>query len=315
MNRTMTVKTLFLLLVMWMPIAVPCHASWDDYEDDFYDYNTYEEWDEEEEYGEEDWDDYDEDGTSIYGGTIPEVIVDGTDRSDEDEEDEEDDWWHTDTDGDSENIVDVENEQNSELEEDEPEHTNKEPSGYQTAEQVIQELKSQTPELKNLLDQLQKENRIHVHNGERTCYVQSSGFLFIGKGATNDMVLHETIHYLQDECGKLNYDKNSINNEYETQWLTFLATYIEQLGLYPQSELGLSDEFFYEMMNQLSQNIDFDTKATNDDFYDIIDKYADGHENEFSEKLSANGSDNSYNHSYDSNYKYDWRGMLNKLGY
>lgn len=87
MNRTMTVKTLFLLLVMWMPLAVPCHASWDDNDDDFYDYYTYEEWDEEDEYDEEDWDDYDEDGTSIYGGTIPEVIVDGTDRSDDN-----DDW-------------------------------------------------------------------------------------------------------------------------------------------------------------------------------------------------------------------------------
>lgn len=38
MNRTMTVKTLFLLLVMWMPLAVPCHAAWDDYEDDFNNY-------------------------------------------------------------------------------------------------------------------------------------------------------------------------------------------------------------------------------------------------------------------------------------
>lgn len=314
MNRTMTVKTLFLLLVMWMPLAVPCHASWDDYDDDFYDYYTYEEWDEEDEYDEEDWDDYDEDGTSIYGGTIPEVIVDGTDRSDEDEEDEEDDWWHTDTDGDSENIVDVENEQNSELEEDEPEHTNKEPSGYQTAEQVIQELKSQTPELKNLLDQLQKENRIHVHNGERTCYVQSSGFLFIGKGATHDMVLHETIHYLQDECGKLNYDKNSINNEYETQWLTYLTTYIEY-GCGSFAELGLDEASFRTMRDLLEQNVDWETGTVTDGFYDIVAEYADGHENEFSVRLGSTDHNNAYTNSYDSNYDYDWKGMMNKLGY
>ncbi len=57
MNRTMTVKTLFLLLVMWMPLAVPCHAAWDDDDDDFYDYYTYEEWDDDDEYDEEDWGD------------------------------------------------------------------------------------------------------------------------------------------------------------------------------------------------------------------------------------------------------------------
>ncbi len=70
----MTVKTLFLLLVMWMPLAVPCHASWDDYDDDWYDYYEDDE--------DDDW--WADDDGCIFGGVIPDVIVDGTDRSDDD---------------------------------------------------------------------------------------------------------------------------------------------------------------------------------------------------------------------------------------
>ena len=59
MNRTMTVKTLFLLLVMWMPLAVPCHASWDDDDDDWYDYYEDDEDDEDDDWwaDDDDWDD------------------------------------------------------------------------------------------------------------------------------------------------------------------------------------------------------------------------------------------------------------------
>ena len=141
--------------------------------------------------------------------------------------------------------------------------------------------------------------------------------------AIEENISHEIIHSIQDEMANLSYDKSSINNEYETAWLVTLSKFLQN-GAYSTLTLGISEQQRIEMYLELERYVI--PNETNrysliiqDGFFSVLLQYCTGHEESFSETMKKicnnDPRHDEYWHSYDKDYIYDWKGMLERLGY
>ncbi len=187
---------------------------------------------------------------------------------------------------------------------------------------IFKNLANRNIVLKNLINKLIVNNRIRISPGTRTYYEPKNHCLFISnKDLVENKLLHELIHSVQDDILKLSYENCSINNEYEAAWLVTLCTYL-QFGIHANSTLGIDedtqDRMFAIFDMHTTENCNY-SRITTDTFFLFLIYYSTGHEYAFSEafkKICKNDPiRDEYWHSYDVNYTYNWKEMLELLGY
>lgn len=77
---------------------------------------------------------------------------------------------------------------------------------------------------------------------------------------------------------------------------------------------------FFEMENNTTENSLYNwQRIPTGDFYTVLQRYSTGHESSFSEEyrrmLQNDSSRDEYWHSYNKDYEYHWREIIEKLGY
>jgi hypothetical protein len=169
--------------------------------------------------------------------------------------------------------------------------------------------------------EIENNHVIKFHEGERTYYDFDDKKIYIGYPPTEANFLHELIHYVQDfKFKNLDYDNSSLNNEYEAQWLSFAISIINDRGCNTSMHLGLKDEnacldIYIELVDYVENG-----RVKDKIFYDKLATYAVGHELEYREQQKSYDKegkviDNSYTHSFTTNYVYNWKERLNELGF
>lgn len=297
MNRIKTI-TLTVLLFLFA-VNIPCVACWDDDDDDWYDW-------------------YDDDDDYAWWIDLPEVEITPDHDDDDSSNSDDDDWWRRDYD--EWNSYD-DNYDYGDDEEDQDAYTSGSDKDtnlgdISTTEKILKELSDRSPALKRIIEGMKSKGKIITTSNNRTYYDPTTRCIYMGKEPTGDKLLHELIHKIQHDNGTLNYDRSSINNEYEASWLTFLCHYLEYGGMGPEMLLGLSSNDYDIMMSHLEEHVDWGSTVgkPDDDFYSIIDQYTKGHEQHFSDQHKDSGRE-SYTNSFNPNYNYDWGNNMKKLGY
>ena len=194
-------------------------------------------------------------------------------------------------------------------------------NGNLTIQNILDLLSGKPGKFYGLLKELYDAGKIvFVDDLKNARYFQESKTLKIGSQYTLDVVTHELIHYLQDKKGKLSFDNNSSNNEFQTYLLNYI--YGWTYGL-PAPPMGLSndtewwDEFQLKIVDyvemgsttiskeilDLLNEIDYDVRVKNfSDYYKEISK-------DWDLKPSSNWN------SYDKNYNYSWKEFMEEIGF
>lgn len=188
-----------------------------------------------------------------------------------------------------------------------------------TPESIITSLKQITPEISKIIEELTNDDKIIIDDAQRTRYDSQNKQIYIGAGQTDEKVLHAIMHYLQDTQGELSYENNSVNNEFEASWLTFLTYFIKYGVFNEKTELGLTSNENREMEEYLIKSLSGNC-AVNAYFYDFMDQYmTNDHLDKFSEEkrqsLNNDSSRDEYWHSKDYDYEYNWMQKLEMLGF
>ena len=187
------------------------------------------------------------------------------------------------------------------------------------AEAVISSLKQITPEISKIIEELDGGGNIIVDESQRTRYDSQNKQICIGAEPTDEKVLHAIIHYIQDTQDELSYENNSVNNEFEASWLTFLTYFIRYGVFNDKVTLGLSSNENREMEEYLIKSLSGNC-TINSCFYDFMDQYmTNDHLDKFSEEkrqsLNNDSSRDGYWHSRDYDYEYNWLQKLEMLGF
>jgi len=302
MNR-INMITLSVGLLLFV-VNMPCAACWDDDDDDWYDY-----WD-------NDW--WDDDDDYAWWIELPEVVItpDNNDDDHNSTDDDDNDWWRRDYDDwdDNDNYDDDDWGED----EDAPNTYNKNSDSNITerVEKTLKDLSQRNSAIQKIINDMKSKGKFVITSDTRTYYDPATKCIYIGQEPTDDKLLHELIHKMQDDNGTLNYDKSSINNEYETCWLTFLCNFLEYGGMAPEMLLGLSGDDYSTMISLLDKQVDWDDGVgkPKDGFYDTIEQYTKGYEQYFSDQHKDLGRE-SYTNSFNPTYNYDWENNMKKLGY
>ncbi len=101
MSKNTIFKSIVVFFVALLSMSTPCHACWDEYDDDYYDYDSYDDWDYWDDW--EAWYNWDDEYYSYDGNTWLDDIFCDADRIDNDDSysnDNCDDWNNSDSNND-----------------------------------------------------------------------------------------------------------------------------------------------------------------------------------------------------------------------
>ena len=197
--------------------------------------------------------------------------------------------------------------------------------GY-TVQDILNWARGRSKTLRDIIDKLEKEGRIHVVSGDSTChYNPKTKEIILPEDVSYSVesVTHEIIHYLQDENGMLNIDSCGSDNEYQAYVLNFIYNKAcKEQVVKPRSNCIVSDwddledmierevkrkgkGFTYTtiFINWLNKMNHADLSESFRDYYREVDS-----QNSTTERQV-------YYLHHDSKYDWQWEVMLNKLGF
>ncbi len=188
-----------------------------------------------------------------------------------------------------------------------------------TLENILKWVMDKNDSFKNIVEKLQKEERIKEDSKDGIChYDPSDHSLHVpaegGFGIEN--ILHEIIHYIQEENGILNSNKCSADNEYQAYVLNYIVNKAfgedisEPEGASATKEWG---EFKYQIDNGVSVNNGKCT-YTEDFLNDLQSLDHDKLSQSFRDFYECLNKENYYKY-HDPDYNYNWEKMLNDLGF
>lgn len=196
------------------------------------------------------------------------------------------------------------------------------------AKSVLESLKTYTDKIKQIVENLYSSNRFKFHDETRTYYNPDDKCLYIGNSPTEDKILHEIVHSIQDDLGKLSYKDNSSNNEFETAWVTRTVYFLKNMswGTFDATDISNSNMTSLGITQDISDSLGLD-------LYELVDwnengiVVSDALYTKLKSFLTKENLENfkaywkklnvgdEYWHSTDDNYEYILKTYLNKLGY
>ena len=193
---------------------------------------------------------------------------------------------------------------------------------------VLESLKTYTDKIKQIVENLYSSNRFKFHDETRTYYNPDDKCLYIGSSPTEDKILHEIVHSIQDDLGKLSYKDNSSNNEFETAWVTRTVYFLKNMSWVTfdatdisnsnMTSLGITQDISDSLGLDLYELVDWNENGivVSDALYTKLKSFLTKENLEnfkaYWKKLNVGDE---YWHSTDDNYEYILKTYLNKLGY
>lgn len=198
-------------------------------------------------------------------------------------------------------------------------------SGY-TAEQELEFARQLSKTIRKLIEKLEKEGKIKFSDKDVNChYNPKTGCLILPANSdfTPGGVVHELIHYIQDQLGVLNYDICGSDNEYEAYVVNYI--FMTAIGEVDYTASGLKGHSIWDVFTDLVVNCckytdgvatytpDFLSALNNLNHVELSEYFRNYWEN----IDNNNGSDSRslYYKYHDSNYCWNWRDILNFLGF
>lgn len=198
-------------------------------------------------------------------------------------------------------------------------------SGY-TAEQELEFAKQLSKTIRKLIEKLEKEGKIKFSDKDVNChYNPKTGCLILPKNSdfTPGGVVHELIHYIQDQLGILNYDICGSDNEYEAYVVNYI--FMTAIGEVDYTASGLKGHSIWDVFTDWVVNCckytdgvvtytpDFFSALNNLNHVELSEYFRNYWEN----KDKNNGSDSRslYYKYHNPNYCWNWRDILNLLGF
>ena len=201
-----------------------------------------------------------------------------------------------------------------------------------STENILERTGSRNNKMKAIIDSLSSWGRIKVDSLIENCqYNQEDSSIHVPAdgGFGEESVIHEAIHYVQDENGMLDHDRCSADNEYQAYVLNFIFNrtynkfeeitqpqgakdtekwnaFIKLIGTETNNNNG---KFTYtnNFINALNS---LDHKSLSSSFRSYYKALDDERESQGLKRKHEN-----YYKNYDSNYNYNWEKMLNDLGF
>ena len=195
-----------------------------------------------------------------------------------------------------------------------------------TPEQELEFAKQISKTIRKLIEKLEKEGRIKYSDKDINChYNPKTGCLILPANSdfTPGGVVHELIHYIQDQLGVLNYDICGSDNEYEAYVVNYI--FMTAIGEVDYTASGLKGHSIWDVFTDLVVNCckytdgvamytpDFLSALNNLNHVELSEYFRNYWEN----IDNNNGSDSRslYYKYHDSNYCWNWRDILNFLGF
>lgn len=199
-------------------------------------------------------------------------------------------------------------------------------------ESILARAGNRNKKIQVIIDSLNSWDRIKVDSLIENCkYIQEDSSIHVpaAGGFGEESVIHEVIHYVQEDNGMLNYNLCSADNEYQAYVLNYIfnITYdkldevaqpqgakdTEQWNIFikkiPQKTTNNNGEFTYtdDFINALNTLDHESLSASFRSYYESLDDYREsqGHVRKY---------ENYYRH-HDSKYNYNWEKILNDIGF
>ena len=197
-------------------------------------------------------------------------------------------------------------------------------SGY-TAEQCLEFAKQISKTIRKLIEKLEKEGRIKYSDKDINChYNPKTGCIILPANSdfTEGAVVHELIHYIQDELGILNIDICGSDNEYQAYVVNYI--FMTAMGYMsfnaPQGVSG-------NVWEDFKKAVDIYCKKNNEElvynqtFIDILNglnhvQLSEMFRDYWRSMDEILPTDHSiYYYAHDDNYNWSWELILKLLGF
>ena len=188
-----------------------------------------------------------------------------------------------------------------------------------TLEDILKNVMARNDSFRKIVEKLQKEGRIkqdspddncHYYTEDHSLHVPADGNFSV------DNIIHEIIHYIQEENGMLNYDLCSADNEYQAYVLNYIIN--RAYGDIISAPSGTRDcQEWRDFVDLIPQGISVnDGECTyTEDFIDALQSLNHGALSQsFRSHWEWQKKENYYK-NHDPNYKYNWEKMFNDFGF
>ena len=188
-----------------------------------------------------------------------------------------------------------------------------------TLEDILKNVMARNDSFRKIVEKLQKEGRIKQDSPDDNCHYYPEDHCLHVPADGNfsvDNIIHEIIHYIQEENGMLNYDLCSADNEYQAYVLNYIIN--RAYGDIISAPAGTRDcQEWRDFVDLIPQGISVnDGECTyTEDFIDALQSLNHGALSQsFRSHWEWQKKENYYK-NHDPNYKYNWEKMFNDFGF
>lgn len=187
-----------------------------------------------------------------------------------------------------------------------------------TLEDILKHVMALNDSFRKIVEKLQKEGRIKQDSPDNNCHYYSEDHSLHVPADGNfsvENIIHEIIHYIQEENGMLNYDLCSADNEYQAYVLNYIIN--RAYGNIISAPSGTRDcQEWRDFVDLIPQGISVnDGECTyTEEFIDALQSLNHGALSQSFRYYWEWQKKENYYKNHDPNYKYNWEKMFNDLG-